>query len=225
MENGPLQDLTRSGALAKWLEQRIIDRDMQPGDFIGTFEDLRGETGLARPTVSEAVRLLVDRGVATVRLGRGGGVFVAEQNDIVRLRRTLLNVHGSVSQISDAVSVRDALEELVALEALEHRSDEDVEDLKGFVTQLEEFSGGIGDFLELNWALHRKLAEISPNELLKATYLGTMKVIADMTSVAEEEPPADYLARRVSVHTELAQAVISGDADDVRAAVEAHASL
>lgn len=226
MRDLEIADETRGSALARLLEKQVVESGMKPGELIGTFDDLQARTGFARPTVSEAVRLLVDRGIATVKLGRNGGVYVAEQTEMVRLRRTLLNVHGSVTTIEHAIAVRDALEELVLVEAVRHRKAKDVRDLEKFDAQFESFSGGVGELIPLNWALHRRLAEITPNELLKATYLGTMQCIADMTSVGDEKGITDaYIAKRVNVHREIVRAVIDQDEEAATAALEAHNAL
>ena len=68
---------------------------------------------MARGTVIEAVRLLQDRGVITVRPGPGGGLFVAEPSSVVRLGRTLLTVEGDAAGVADAIAVREELEPLV----------------------------------------------------------------------------------------------------------------
>ncbi|MFC7573067.1 GntR family transcriptional regulator [Klenkia terrae] len=62
---------TRAEQLAADLGERLATAS--PGDPVGTIESLRAETGYAYSTVSEAVRLLRDRGLLQIRPGRGVG--------------------------------------------------------------------------------------------------------------------------------------------------------
>ncbi|MEV7391540.1 MULTISPECIES: GntR family transcriptional regulator [unclassified Streptomyces] len=80
---------TRADAPATGIEERIQAGRLTPGDLFGTMDSLRAESGFARSTVSEAVRPLSDRGILEVRPGRGGGLFVAASNPVVRLRHML----------------------------------------------------------------------------------------------------------------------------------------
>ena len=104
---------SRAEQLAAAIDQRIHDQGLQPGDPVGTLQSLRDESGYARSTVSEAVRLLRERGILEIRPGRSGGLFVAEPTPVVRLRHTLLTVHEQPSTVLDAIELRDHLEELI----------------------------------------------------------------------------------------------------------------
>ncbi|WP_345390952.1 hypothetical protein [Nonomuraea salmonea] len=56
----------------------MIDaRGLGPGDLIGTMDHFRDLSGYGRATISEAARLLSDRGTVEIRPGRNGGLFVA----------------------------------------------------------------------------------------------------------------------------------------------------
>ena len=96
-----------------------------------------GETGFAYSTVSEAVRLLRDRGVLEIRQGRGGGLFVAEKSPAVRLRHTLLSVSEGASVVADAIELRDHLEILIDTAAARHRSRADIADLGAHLKRME----------------------------------------------------------------------------------------
>src|SRR5207248_2246984 len=80
-----------------------------PGDHLGSRGDLRGETGVARATVNEAIRLLQERRRIVLRPGPGGGLFVAPADPVVRLGRTLLTVLGEPLAVAGAIEVREQL--------------------------------------------------------------------------------------------------------------------
>ena len=57
---------SRAEQLAHHLVEYVHQRGLGPGDRLGTLDEIRAEVGFSRPTVSEAVRLLRERGVLAV---------------------------------------------------------------------------------------------------------------------------------------------------------------
>jgi GntR family transcriptional repressor for pyruvate dehydrogenase complex len=213
---------TRAESLAADIETQIEGEHLSPGDLFGTLDELRERSGFARSTVSEAVRLLSDRGVLEIRPGRGGGLFVAVRTPVVRLRHMLLRVGDSSSPVSDAIVVREALEHPVDCDAARHRSSDDISDLRRMVSVLKRSKRSPETFMRTNWALHERIALITPNELLSATYLGTTRYIADSATRIDTDADDTYLEHRIAVHVELVEAIIAGDEDRTAAAVLAH---
>lgn len=218
----------RAQQLATEIEHSIVSRQLEPGERIATMDELRVQSGFGRSTIGETARLLSERGTVEVRPGRGGGLFVAAISPVVRLRRTLLTVSGGSSTVNDAIAVREALEELVALDAARHRSAGDVADLRACMTVMEGHGNDLAAFLAANWSLHERIAAVTPNELARAVYVGTIRCVAEMAvhaQTAETEDAESYLALRVAVHDELVEAIVAGDLGRTRAAVDAHRGI
>ncbi|MEU6411174.1 FCD domain-containing protein [Microbispora sp. NPDC046933] len=214
---------TRAEQLAAALDDRIRSRGLAPGAPVGTLESLRAETGLAYATVSEAVRLLRDRGVLEIRPGRGGGLFVADRGPVVRLRHTLLSVAEEPGTVADAIELRDHLEELVDVGAARHRTSRDVADLRRLLEQMRAAPDWDG-FMRVNWALHERIAAISPNAMARAVYIGTLGHLGTASSrlADDDAAAAHYRAGRYQVHADLVEAIADGDEAAVRAAVARH---
>lgn len=215
---------SRAEQLATAIDQRIHDQDLQPGDLVGTLQSLRDESGYARSTVSEAVRLLRERGILEIRPGRSGGLFVAEPTPVVRLRHTLLTVHEQPSTVLDAIELRDHLEELIDVGAARCRTAADVDDLRALVADMEA-AGDWDAFMRANWALHSRIAQITPNEMARAVYTGTLGYLSSTASTRfdSDDPAASaYRAERHQVHAQLVEAIADGDVDAVVQAVRAH---
>ena len=155
MTMNPLQMKTRAELLATQLEARIANGEFGPGDMIGTMDELKQQSGYARSTVAEAIRLLTDRGAAEVRPGRGGGVYVAADGDpVVRIGRTLLTISGQPSAVADAIAVRKALEPLIVMDATRHRDEADIRELRSILQELANaIPQGTALVLALNWRL------------------------------------------------------------------------
>ena len=212
----------RAEQLAAALGDRIEGRGLAPGTPVGTFESLRQETGFSYATVSEAVRLLRDRGILEIRPGRGGGLFVADRGPVVRLRHTLLGVREEAGTVADAIELRDCLEVLIGTGAARHRSTADIADLRQLLKAMRA-AADWDAFMRANWALHERIARISPNGMARAVYAATLgHLSASETAVEDGQAPASYRAERYRVHADLVGAIADGDEPAVRAAVARH---
>lgn len=212
---------SRGEHLADTIRTAIRERGLEAGDFFGTLESIREESGLARTTVSDAVKLLRDRGVLVVRPGRNGGLFVAKTTPFVRLRHTLMRFDEDPTTVADAIELRESLEELIAVKAAHHRSDNDVADLKAILEEMRH-TPTWDDFMQLNWALHHRIAEVCPNSMARAVYESTLGFLTGGHAEQDGEVDATYRQTRQQVHDDLVAAIASGDARATIAAVAAH---
>ncbi|WP_103337751.1 FadR/GntR family transcriptional regulator [Amycolatopsis sp. CA-126428] len=211
--------------LASEIEELISVRGLQSGERVATMEELRTQTGYGRATIGETCRLLAERGIVEVRPGRGGGLFVAQVSPVVRLRQTLLTVPQGATTVAHAIALRDALEELVALEAAANRTDRDLRDLDVCLDAMRRCSDDYDDFVHANWSLHERIAAITSNDLARALYVALIRAITELSVRADPQTSCTssaYLAERMAVHEDLVEAIRLGDADRVRAAVAAH---
>src|SRR5581483_3046060 len=104
--------VSRAELVARELE-REIDDEREPGERLGTKEDLRKRFGVAVATVNEAVRLLEMRGMIEARPGPGGGVFVARPAVRIAHSHLVLGFKTGSTTFEECLEVRDALEPLI----------------------------------------------------------------------------------------------------------------
>jgi DNA-binding FadR family transcriptional regulator len=216
---------SRADAVVGYVEEAIEQRGLRPGDHIGTRADLRDETGVARATVNEAIRLLQERQRIVLRPGPGGGLFVAQTDPVVRLGRTLLTVRGEPLAVSGAIEVREQLEPLVAVHAAQHRTAKDGRELTSLITAMKGSLDDVARFVSLNWELHTRIAAISPNAVLRGTYVGLYEFVNQVSLVNPQPRDSVYLAQRLKVHTELVDAIRAGDVAAAQRAAETHRHL
>ena len=213
---------SRAEDVVFYVESAIEKRGLRPGDHIGTRADLRDETGVARATVNEAIRLLQERQRIAVRPGPGGGLFVAATDPVVRLGRTLLTVHAEPLAVAGAIEVREQLEPLVAADAAQHRTAKDGRELKSLITGMSKNLDDISKFVSLNWDLHTRIAAISPNAVLRGIYVGLYEFVNQVSLVNPQPRDAVYMQQRMKVHQELVDAILAGDVAAAQRAAEAH---
>ena len=213
---------SRGEHLADALATHVLERGLRPGDRVGTIDEIHAGVGFGRPAVSEAVRLLRERGVLEIRPGRHGGVFVADQTPVVRMRHTLLQV-AAANEVREAIEVREALEEPLAIAAAGVCTPADARRLRDAAASLTRCAGDYPEFLRRNWALHERIAGMSPNATMAAIYrscLGDVRHSEAAYDASEGIEP--FMARRAAIHTELVEAIIAGDRRRIRTAVAEH---
>jgi DNA-binding FadR family transcriptional regulator len=189
----------------------------EPGTRLGTKEELRALCGVSVGTFNEALRLVQARGLVTVRAGRVGGLFASRQSPLVRLGNSVLALDGDATSVADAVRIRDALDPLLAEDAVRHRAASDVAELRECLQRMRAAADALDgiEFIHANWALHARIAEVSPSAMLRSFYLSLLEMIESHTlsvqSVADE-PLAEYLDNRYRLHADLVTAIEEQDA-------------
>lgn len=192
-----------------------------PGAGLGTKEELRVTCGVSVGTINEAIRLLQARGLVTVRPGAGGGLFVAEQSPMVRLGNAVQSLDVADSA-ADAVRIRDALDPLLVADALWHASPADLDALRGHLAEMDDAAqhrDGTG-FIRADWALHARIAGLSPNTLLRSIYLSLLDLVQSHTltvPVVTHFPAptglVSYMTDRHRNRAALVEAIAARDSD------------
>lgn len=210
------------------VEARIRDENLPAGHRIGTKLELCEEFGVAPATLSEALRVLRARGIVDVRPGPGGGTFVADQSPLIRLAQTVLSLRDTGATVNEVLGVLDALDEAVIRDAAIHRRASDLRDLDALMKKLAKVWHDPAQGIRCNWQLHRRIAEITPNVVLRAFYQNMVDYIEleRQTSTVDSQVPT-FLStseERLRIHYDIVEAIRSQDERAVRAVVLAHRS-
>jgi DNA-binding FadR family transcriptional regulator len=212
---------SRARDAADHLEEQL--RDIEPNQRIGTKTELQQRLSVAAGTLNEALRLLQERGVVEVKPGPGGGVFTATPDPVVRLGQTFLAVRGRPQSIGHAVAVRQALEPLTVMEAVQHRSAASVRRLRQRLDLIAKAIDDDEQFLRQIWHLHEEIANAGSNPILTDLYLGILTLVEDATlGVVPESKSTAYKRKRLQVHTAIVDAVENQDVRAAKRAVAQH---
>lgn len=220
----PAQPSTRPEQAAELLT--ALAANAEPGDRLGTKDELRAYCGVSVGTFNEALRLVQARGVVTVRPGRVGGLFASRQSPLVRLGNSVLALDEDATSVAEAIRVRDALDPLLVQDALRHAS---ADDLAAIRHELERMRRAADDldriaFVRAHWALHARIADVSPHAMLRSLYLSLLEIIERHT--VSVEPVGGQLPESMKsgydFHASLVAAITDGDETNAMALISEH---
>jgi GntR family transcriptional regulator, transcriptional repressor for pyruvate dehydrogenase complex len=195
--------------LAETIADGIIGRGMRPGDRLPTEAEMIAEYEVGRGTLREALRVLEAQGVIEIRVGAGGGPFVARP-DPGRLARMLsLLLRMSDVTLREVLDARLIVEPALAGQAAALRDDHHVAALRANQAALEAAPRGSPEFLRLNQEFHTLLADASGNRPLAALW-SALAAIADGHEAGVRYSPA-ALSGMIAAHRKLTDAVAGGD--------------
>jgi len=214
--------VSRAELLARRLEGEILD-GLEPGARLGTKEELRRRHGVAVATVTEALRLLEQRGLVEARPGRGGGIFVARPATRVALTHLQLGFRTGSASYEECLEVREALEPLVCRDAARYHRAGDMRELRALVRRMSGHADDPAGYFKLNWALHRRIASLCRNAPLRSIYLTLLDYLEASLDRAEYGPFDGEAS--VAVHRELVEAIDEGPGRRLDRALAKHSPL
>ncbi|HTI07283.1 MAG TPA: FadR/GntR family transcriptional regulator [Puia sp.] len=162
----PLQRHNLADAVVSKLQQQLSLGEYQAGQKLPSEPELMEQFGVGRSTIREAIRILANTGLLSVR--QGSGTFVEMQNGIAeplsqRLRR---------ADARDLDEVRQLLEMKIAEKAALHRSKKDIEKMKALLKK-RDIAAKAGDTEEAilsDIQFHIAIAAASRNDILADLY-------------------------------------------------------
>jgi len=162
----------RVEAVSQQLQQAIADRELRPGDRIGTEAELATSLGVSRPAMREAVRLLVGANLVRAARGPGGGVFVAHTPD-GSLARTISEAIAAMlateaTTIAELTEVRLLLEVPLAGLAARRASEEQIAELRDAIAAAAAVPGDDGVQRDSDIRFHRTIAAAAGNRVASA---------------------------------------------------------
>lgn len=151
--------------IARELSREIRSRHWSVGKRIGSEPELTERYGVSRSILREAVRMLEQHGVAEMRRGVGGGLFVAEPDPAaVVLSASVYVAHLDLDSES-LQEARDALDPLAASLAAERASDDELREL-GRALGRALATEDRRSFVAASRALHEQIVDLMGNRVL-----------------------------------------------------------
>jgi len=156
------------------VEMAILSGDLTPGQKLPPERDLIDTFGISRNTLREALRVLEQKGLITVKTGQKGGIVV-KKVDTKQLSESLafLIRHRRVS-LTHLAEFREGLEGNISALAAKRAKVADIQHLTDILNQMEdEIEKDLMSILQLDKSFHLTLAAITGNPV----FLTLLKVI------------------------------------------------
>jgi DNA-binding FadR family transcriptional regulator len=192
------------------------------GHRLGSKEELRVKSNVSVGTFNEALRLLQSRGIVAVRRGPGGGVFVAEQSVLTKLRNDVISPDGPPPNPVEVDSIAQALTPLLVADATRSGTAEDGRELRERLAALTQAADRrqAEHMHEASVELYVAMIGICSGRTLRSF----MKIIVEMylERLSHETPfvPADSVLRAfLDDVTNLVEAMATHDLARARSAV------
>jgi DNA-binding FadR family transcriptional regulator len=208
-----------SETLADTLQNEIVG--LSPGDRLPTEAELATRFDVSRTVVRETARLLVQRGLVTVKPGRGmtvaefDGQVIAEQYGLL-LRRS----EGSFEQL---LELRLVLESEMAMFAAARRTDEHLAAMSEANRRLGvalDASDARGEFLDADLRFHELVARASGNPFFSLVIQPVNGFLRNAYLSGAGYPSEGR--NTLQEHLDIAEAIAAGDPSRARFATENH---
>lgn len=134
----------------------ILEHRFKPGERL-SIPDLSRSLDVSQMPVRQAIDRLSEEGLVDIRPRSGTFVAQADERDV-----------------AETFDIRRALDRLAAETAVLHVCDQDIAELKEYISQMDRFaamgSDGMGPHDRLNWEFHLLIVRLSDNEKLYEMY-------------------------------------------------------
>jgi GntR family transcriptional repressor for pyruvate dehydrogenase complex len=218
----PLRSATLSTQIIAQVREALFEKQLKPGDFLGTEKEMAARFGVSRIVARDALRTLEAQGIVDIKVGAGGGARIAQGNarrfaEALAVQLDLTGV--TVGEIMDA---QRAVESLAAELAALHATPADHARLRELLADAARKIDDLDAYTRSSREFHLAVAEASQNRVLVVQLISLQHV----SWPAHNRSLTPAVARRIlEVHTELTELIEMRDAAGARALMDGHVTM
>ena len=213
--------------LAARIQALIIDEGLEAGTRLPSERDLAAWLSTSRPTVSQAIRVLVVRGLVESR--RGSGAYVRRRPEANLAASVDLMLHLNQDSVAHLSELRLLLESTGVQLAIERGADADFAEAADALEELRDSAGDIAAWMSADTRFHAALVRASGNPYLFSIYESVHTSLVDYEyrdwvqrgKVPEWLRPEEAAAQ-FDLHEPILAAVRAGDRADAGRYVQHH---
>jgi GntR family transcriptional repressor for pyruvate dehydrogenase complex len=207
--------------IVQQIKAKIFAGKLTPRDRLPSEKELAEQFGLSRITVRDALRILESQGLITIKVGAGGGAFVADPNmqsandlmtDLLRLQR---------ASTRELIEARLVIETSIVTYASERATAADLQSLQQAIDAARAGrAAGDSHFTPHSVDFHIALASAAKNQVLLFT-VNSFRTLFYET--LEKLLPDDQMAlRAIADHQKILDAVAAHDAEQAIKLMRGH---
>ena len=213
--------------IAQQIQDVILAQDLGEGCRLPSERDLAELLHTSRPTVSQAIRILIVRGLVESR--RGSGAYVRRRPELSLATSMDLMLGVNVESVAHLADLRLWLEDAGVRAGVHQRTPEDLDLAQVALERLRASAASTASWLSADTAFHVALVGASHNPYLTSIFEGVHKTLMNYEYrhwVASGTVPA-WLGRAnaaslIALHEPILVAVRSRDEARANAAVQVH---
>ena len=204
--------LSRAQRIAAEIEAEILADRMPTGARLGLRTDLIDRFEASPPVMNEALRILRERDLVTVRPGPNGGVMVASPPPQLRLGGIDVWHQGLTAEPEKLFEARSQLDLLLTMTAAQRATPEDLRAMEWALDDMRAAGHDAKAFLTANMRLHLAVARASRVDLLADFYESIVTLLAStMTKATFVDDNDELLEHNLQVHANLIVAIREQD--------------
>ena len=208
------------------LEAAIADGHFEPGQRLPTERDLAELLGVSRPTLREALRAMEVLGALEIRVGKGGGTFVAQpRGDTVGAALAAL-IHIGGASASELREFRASFEGETAAWAARRATGETAAQLRAIAGRYrvaaEDATTTWPELIPIDVEFHEAVAAASRNRVRVAVMHGLLRAVERVEMLIAATADQALHVRAADDLDAIATAIADGDPDAARAAMTRH---
>lgn len=213
--------------IAARIQGLIVSAGLEEGVRLPSERDLAAWLGTSRPTISQAIRMLVVRGLVESR--RGSGAYVRRRPEAGLAASVDLMLHLNRESVPHLSELRLQLESTGVRLAIERVTPAQLEEAGAALAALRDAAGDTAAWMSADTRFHAALVGASGNPYLLSIYESVHTTLVDYEyrdwvergDVPEWLLPAESAAQ-FDLHEPILAAVRAGDAAAADAAVLHH---
>jgi DNA-binding FadR family transcriptional regulator len=214
---------SRAQQVAAEIEAEILSARHPPGTKLGLRTDLIARFGVSPAVMNEALRILRDRNLVTVRPGPNGGVLVDSPPPQIRTGGIDVWHQGLAVDPEQLFDARNHLDSLLTGVALQRATPEDIRAMEWALDDMRAAGGDARAFLAANMRFHLAVARASKIELLAGLYESIVAVLtATMTKASFVDPTHELVPHNIQVHADLISAIRDQDSTRLQKLLTLH---
>ena len=187
IKKSSIQHQTLYEQISDALEEMIVQNG---NDLVRlpTEHELAEQYGVSRTVIREALKLLKERGLVTMRAGDGSYTVRPGSAVISQTLGRVIRFNRFSDQ--DITRVREILEVTAAEDAALFATDEDIVELEGIQKSMEEHKDDFEERIVFDCMFHERIASYSRNKLLASLVDSVMDLIKEYIRIRLEQSPS-----------------------------------
>ena len=220
MKKERIKRVSLSEEIFNILHKKIISGEFKPGDNLPSQDKLADQYSVSRNTIREAINRLMVMGLVSSKQGIGTVVEPISAGSYMASLSSHLMLHPIT--VRDFIEARVAVEQMTVRLAAIRATPIERERLKEIMSQMKIYyrDKDVAAFSEWSSRFHIEMARMSGNSVL----LKFLETIWDFLRnfISEMSKISDSMENTMKYHSEIYQAVITGDGDLAQEAMHRH---